>query len=306
MRLRIKNRTWCLVLLAVCSTVWFTASTTFATTTIQANICQASFTGPAITDPQSDTQTSDSSIIVKGTGEPNMGVTILENGVSVGTATILPDGTYALEVPLAVGDNILVAREATSCTTIDSTTITVHRPTPPQPPKPSPSSPSSPAKPPASHNPSVGILPIGNGSTPSAPAQPASPGSEFFTPTITYPTKNQQFTTAHTWVTGRAQPGSLVVIYVNGAEAARVIASDSGTYGAMVSLTSGKNMIYVRSELNGKSMTSNVVSVEFNPQTPIVRIDHSWCLYLILLLLLLLLFLYLLWRAHRRHQKEGA
>lgn len=234
-------------------------SASLAVSTIQSSIC-GQFTAPAITSPPPGSQTNDTSIIVQGTGEPLMTVVILRDGQSVGTTLIAPDGSYALEVPLLVGANSLLAHEADPCGTVkDSAPIVVERHSTETPPE---------------DEPNVSV-PVASPTFPGLdqtdrPLQrpimitPPTPGYQ--KPTITYPTNRSTTHSSRVWVKGTAQAGSVVIVYVNGVSVARTVTSDEGNYGVMVTLQEGENDLQVKSRLGDASAVSDAMLVTYVKQ----------------------------------------
>lgn len=227
-----------------------------STTSIQAIICRP-FVEPTITLPASGTTTTDDSVVVRGTGDAGMTATISRSTVEVGAATIMHDGTYMVDVPLAEGDNQLMAREVDACgTTQDSTVVHIRRDT---------------------NGPGAGSgnTSLGTGidqSEPLPPVQlpavggpivptPDTPG--FGKPTILHPTANEVVHSSRLWVSGTAPPGSVVTISVNGTDVAEVVASDTGEYGAMVNIDVGSDTVQARATQGQQAATSDPVTVTF-------------------------------------------
>jgi hypothetical protein len=235
-------------------------------TTIETRIC-ASFTEPTITAPSSGIETDNASITVTGVGEPGMAVSILRNGVTVGTTTVVVDGSYGIEIGLTAGDNTLVAREVNECSTVeDSSPVSVHRTVVETPQEPTPSEngeESTTETPTASTDdaaletvyPALPVLQI--------PIVPTVDTPGFLKPTITTPPSGAILNTTQVWVGGRAQPGSVVTIYLNDRSVAYAIVTEKGVYGALVSLSPGKNTIQVRSTLGNNVATSDSMEVTF-------------------------------------------
>jgi hypothetical protein len=234
-----------------------------ATTNIQANICDQ-FLGPTISSPADGVTIQASSVIVTGTGEPGMTVTIRINSQNTGSSTVLPDGSYALAVSLFENSNAITAREVNTCDTVkDSTAVVVNHPVDhPVPPSNGGTSeePSSP-------------LPLPSLPKPSSTLKAYSDMNDlfikdiklpsYFKPTIESPTNGNTTNNSSIWVAGSAIPGSVVTIYVNNQVAAHVIASSIGKYYALVGMLSGENYIRVMSELGGQSAVSDVVRVTY-------------------------------------------
>ena len=247
-----------------CSSILVPSDSVYAATTnIQANICDQ-FLGPTISSPADDATIQASSVIVTGTGEPGMIVTIRINGQSAGSSTVLPDGSYALAVSLFENSNTITAREVNTCDTVkDSTAVVVNHPVDhPVPPSNGGSSeePSSPLPLPSLPKPSSTLkayynmndLYIKDIKLPS-----------YFRPTIESPVNGNTTNNSSIWVAGSAIPGGVVTIYVNNQVAARVVASSIGKYYALVGLLSGENHIRVMSELGGQSAVSDAVHVTY-------------------------------------------
>jgi hypothetical protein len=231
-----------------------------AITHIQASICGA-YQPPTITTPSSGTTTNDPTAIISGNGEPAMSTTIVEGTTDLGTTLVAPDTTYALEVPLTAGDNAIFAREVDGCGTIkDSATILIHYQVVSQG--------TQASGPLGSIAQDKGQLPVSLPSPPtvSSVEQPttgqAYAGGVYTTaPTITLPVSGSTFNNSHIWVRGKAQPGSIVTVYLDGNNVAAVEASASGDYGVLVSLQPGRNTIQVSAEKEGAAMTSPALYV---------------------------------------------
>jgi hypothetical protein len=235
-------------------------------TTIETRIC-ASFTEPTITAPSSGIETDNASITVTGVGEPGMAVSILRNGVVAGTTTAVVDGSYGIEIGLTAGDNTLVAREVNECSTVeDSSSVSVHRTVVETPQEPTPS---ENGEEPTTETPTVSTddtaletvypaLPVLQ-----IPIVPTVDTPGFLKPTITTPPSGAILNTTQVWVGGRAQPGSVVTIYLNDHSVAYGLTTEKGVYGALVSLNSGKNTIQVRSTLGNNVATSDSIEVTF-------------------------------------------
>jgi hypothetical protein len=234
-------------------------SASFASSTIQSAIC-GQFVAPAITSPPPGSQTNDASIVVQGTGEPSMTVVILLDGQSVSMTLVAPDGSYALEVPLIVGANSLVAHEANPCGTIkESAPAVVER--------------HSNEAPPSEESTLIPEIaaPIFPGLDQTdrpleRPIMSTSSTPGYQKPTIAYPTGKITTHSNRLWVKGKAQPGSVVTIYVNGMSAARTIASDDGNYGVMVTLSEGDNSLQVKSRLGSDGAVSDSLIVTYVKQ----------------------------------------
>ncbi|WP_194293017.1 Ig-like domain-containing protein [Streptomyces smaragdinus] len=88
---------------------------------------------PVITAPADGSVTTDNTPVITGTGEPGATVEVLVDGVTVGTATVAPDGTWSLPTttPLPDGPHTVTATQtdpsgnvspaATSTFTVDTT-----------------------------------------------------------------------------------------------------------------------------------------------------------------------------------------
>lgn len=237
-------------------------------TTIETRICTA-FTEPTITAPSSGSETDNASITVTGVGEPGMAVSILRNGASVGTTTAVADGSYGIEIGLVAGDNTLVAREINECSTVeDSAPVIIHRTVIESPQEPTPGEGGG-GEAPVAETPALNVGDVTGGATYSAPPVlqlpivPTVDTPGFLKPTITTPSSGAILNTTQVWVGGQAQPGSVVTIYLNDRSVAYGIATEKGIYGALVSLSAGKNTIQVRSTLGNNVATSDSIEVTF-------------------------------------------
>ncbi len=234
-------------------------SASFAASTIQSSIC-GQFLAPSITAPPPGSQTNDASIIVQGAGEPSMTVTILRDGQPAGATVVAPDGSYAFEVPLTVGVNSLVAHEADPCGTIkESAPLVVERLSLQEPPEEEPAD-IPPGAPPIFPGVDQTNRPL------ERPIMVTPPTPGYQKPTITYPGNPITTHSGKLWVRGKAQPGSTVIIYVNGISAARVIASENGDYSVLVTLREGDNSLQVKARLDDASALSDSVTVTYVKQ----------------------------------------
>lgn len=312
MRIHVKNKNKWLFTLLISGIIFLSAPAVFAassSTTIQANICRTSaFTAPVISEPSSGTVTEDPSVTVKGTAEPGMSVTILDNSSDVGTVPVASDGTFGASIPLTIGDNSLLARESDGCATEDSSSVLVRRtevqqPNPPtsQPPSNQTSGSTSPPRQ-ALNRFANGFL-QGSGLPTSNESAPQGNEAGIQKPTISNSQAIIQGGGGRVWLTGKAQPGSLVIVYVNGVEVARVVAAEDGTYSVLITLKPGGNTVQVRSELKGRSMWSDIWHVRYQTQSAPSHAVY-WGYYIIFLLVLIFIFLLLLWYVHRRHKRE--
>jgi hypothetical protein len=275
-----------------------------ASTTIQTNIC-SDFIAPVINEPVTGS-TDDSSIQVAGTGEPNMTVAIRDNGLTVGTSLIAGDGTFSLQVPLVVGDNVLIARTADNCKTKDSSSVTIHRNAPPEPPAPpKPNTPSSSVPqsnsplPPVVETPSEGALPQPSLGQPLPPKIP-KPTPGYLRPVITEPRNNHIGNAKKIWVGGKAAPFSTVAIYVNYIVVAIVTADENGSFGAMVELQQGENSLQVRANLGKSAAFSDSITTYFRQS---IKTTSDWPVMLSVILFWILVLFAILFYIHRRQRK---
>lgn len=228
---------------------------------IQTSIC-GDFIAPTILSPLSGFATQNDSIIVNGEGDASLPVMIMENGSPVAITDVSAAGDYSVSVPLVEGNNTIIAREVNACGTIeesDAVTVSMSMPALPK---------QDAAGPSASNSVTVPITPIS--SHPAAvldqpiPSQPNTHG--FRVPTVTQPTPGTTFTVNRIWVTGNAEPSSVITVYVGGKSVARLRASLTGGFGAVVELKTGVNAIEVSAEKDGKLAISKTVTVMYVPQ----------------------------------------
>lgn len=189
-----------------------------------------------------------------------MTVTIIENGTSIGTATITTSHTYALQIPLAIGNNSVVAQETNGCGMAKtSATIAIQRQ-------------------------AASILNHGTLNSvqqnlkqsvslsfiqaalsrplnqPLAP-MPNTPG--YAQPIITQPSTGSTFGSQKIWVKSVAQSESVSTVYLNDHSVARINVPTGDEYGALVELKPGKNTIQVRSRKDTMAAISEIVYVNF-------------------------------------------
>lgn len=228
---------------------------------IQTNIC-GDFIAPAITSPGTEFVTQDDTIIVTGEGEPSLSITIIENGTPVAITMVSSGGDFSVSIPLSSGMNTITAKETNACgSTKDSSPISVQRdiipPTPTE---------SGAAEEPAS---AASIAPITSEQSPSNTLNQPIPNIEnspgFSAPTIIKPLPGTAHTVSGVWVEGTAEPLSQVTIYIDGMSVAKLRASSTGTFGAMVELNEGRNSIQVEAEKDGKTAVSQVTVVTYTP-----------------------------------------
>jgi len=224
-------------------------------------VCE-DFAAPVIVSPNDGTQTKEDTVMIEGTGEPGKTVAIMKGSVVKGVGTIASDSSFGFTVPLAQGNNTFVARETNECgTSKESPSITVNAdlPVPPvteptdtggekanennQPPTATPDTPG-----------------VGNLGKP-FPAKPTTPGFE--KPKITSLRNGTTVYLDTLLIEGRAYPGSLVTIYVNGVSQAQITSSSKGSFRIRIVLQEGINTIKVRSTLGKKTATSDETKVTY-------------------------------------------
>ena len=232
-----------------------------ATREIQTNIC-GDFIAPAITSPGTGFVTQDDTIIITGEGEPSLSITIIENGAPVAMTIVSSSGDFSVSIPLSGGMNTITAKEANACgSTKDSSPISVQRDIIP----PTPTESGAPEESAST----ASIAPITSEQSPAntlnqpMPSVENSPG--FSVPTIRKPLSGTAHTVSGVWVEGTAEPLSQVTIYIDGMSVAKLRASSTGTFGAMVELNEGRNSIQVEAEKDGKSAISQVTVVTYTP-----------------------------------------
>ena len=242
------------------------ASPALAVTNIQASVC-GDFNGPSISSPLVATETQATSFVIEGIGDPGMTVVTMNGSTPSGSTTVTAGGLFALQVPLVPGDNVFVVRETDNCGTAkEVTSERIHRTVPVEvPSQPSTEQPSSnPAQPqaPLALQPTVPITPTKEQESTTG----ATDGQGYPKPTIVSPMSGAVVNGNRMWVAGMAKAKSTVTIYINGQEAAHVVASEKGEYGVLVDIKPGKNTIQVRSEMNGISSLSDSREVTFVPK----------------------------------------
>jgi len=254
--IRARGLAFLLVLAAVIST----ASSASAVTTVESQVCD-DFIAPTIVAPSDGTQTTENTAMIEGTGEPGKTVAVMKGGANQAVATVASDGSFGFTVTLADGDNTFIARETNECDTVkDSLPITIHAdlPVPPvdegeQPTEESPII-EQPGQLPTDR-PNAGVV-----GRPFVPT-PATPGFE--KPKISAANDKLTVYNDTLLIEGRAQPGSLVTVYVNDQSQAQLFSSAKGTFQLRIVLKEGKNTIKVRSTLGKKSAVSDEVTVTY-------------------------------------------
>ncbi|TYS69108.1 S8 family serine peptidase [Sutcliffiella horikoshii] len=83
-------------------------------------------TPPTITSPADGTFTNESTVTVEGNASPTTTVHVMNNGEEVATATASEEGTFAVDIELANGENVLTAKSSTETgVTEESAPVTV-------------------------------------------------------------------------------------------------------------------------------------------------------------------------------------
>lgn len=222
---------------------------------IQTSIC-GDFVTPTVVSPISGFVTQNDSVIVSGVADISLPVAVIENGLPVALTNTSSAGDYSVSVPLSKGDNTIIARVTNGCGTVkESKGITIQMSTPEQPDSHTTSS-NLPAPVPVSP-----ALPVAL----NQPIPDRQNTSGFRVPTISRPVSGTIYTVGKIWVTGSAEPLSIVTIYENGRSVARVQASLNGDFGAVVELKAGTTTIEVGSEKDGKTTLSQPVTVTYTP-----------------------------------------
>lgn len=279
-----------------------------SSTNVTSHVCNVNFIAPVISDPASGGKTEASSVVVKGVGEPGIALTVFVNGQPKAATAVAGDGNFAVQVPLVVGLNTLKAQEKDNCgNTKDSSEVTVEwlqvsEPTP----NPEGNNGSNGSSSPQNTGGSGGVagLPdtsdnsIGGGEKP-----PTGQSGDEEAPKITSLTEGEQVSSSRIWVAGTAQPGSIVSIYVNGKEVARVAVGEDGTFGVEVTLKPGENAIKAVGERDGKRIASRTWHVAYIPKVAAQRPDNQWIQWTVLLMIPLLL-LSAAWFAYRHYNDK--
>lgn len=280
-----------------------------ASSTIKSQICNAGFVAPAIVEPLTGYRSTASNVTVKGTGEPGMTVSVLVGGQPKAATVVAVDGVFSVQVPLAIGNNILVAREKDECDNVkDSPEVTVTREQEPAP-APGPGPTKKPGSSPASRRGAAGFgsFPNVSGGAIDSGEKPSQQEEGVDAPKITSLKEGQVVRIGRVWVAGTGQPGSVVIIYVNGKEVARVIVGEDGTFGAEVALKPGENTIKAVEERDGKRIATRTWHVTYVQEVAREVADVRWILWTFVLMTALLAVLlgWLGYRFHTHRQKEG-
>ncbi|MCM3619498.1 S8 family serine peptidase [Sutcliffiella horikoshii] len=83
-------------------------------------------TAPTITSPADGSYTNESTVTVEGNASPTTTVHVMNNGEEVATTTASEEGTFAVDVTLTEGDNVLTAKSSTETgETEESAPVTV-------------------------------------------------------------------------------------------------------------------------------------------------------------------------------------
>jgi hypothetical protein len=200
--------------------------------------------------------TKNPSVVISGTGQAAMPVTIISDGVVIGVATIAADGSFEVTAPLTAGDNIIIANETNDCDTIkESKPITITRQDTAEEQSVNTQAPS------VLGQQSTDTVAIAPHHILNQPISNTPNSTDFIVPKITQPISGEAYAVEHILTMGIASPGSLATIYVNGLSTARVVVASDGLYGATVELRSGENTLRVSSEKDSKVATSDNVTV---------------------------------------------
>jgi len=98
-------------------TVSYGGDPNFAVSASQATSFSVVLTAPTITSPVSGSSTTNSSVIVTGTGTPGATVAILEGTTTVGTTAVNAAGSFTTTITLAIGTHSLTATQSLNAVT---------------------------------------------------------------------------------------------------------------------------------------------------------------------------------------------
>ena len=237
---------------------------------IQSNVCEP-LNAPTITSTIPVEPLDAPSFTIEGTGQPDALIQLVNNGVAVGAGLVTADGVYAIMMPLAEGENRVTATVGNACESKSSAEVLILRtvsspaggdPTGRPDTGPDDEGTAAPTTPPVGGIPDVSTLP---GDEP-APGEDIHEGdTEGGELEITSPPDGATTKDVKTLVTGVAPPGSVVSIYVNGHGVARVIADEEGTFGAVVPLDAGNNVIRARAATSDGKAYQDTIRAQSNP-----------------------------------------
>lgn len=271
-----------------------------ADTDIRSKICDE-LDAPVILEPATDFETDADSVTVSGTAVAGQVVTVMRNGQGAGAATTGLDGTFMLLVPLVAGPNAIQAQVTNDCDTVrSSATVTVTRNVPE-----APTEPQQPTEP-ATQTPITGLTPVTGRSKPGGQGgtQQTPEHKPLTRPRITYPTNGLEVAEGQVRVTGTADPGSVVLVFVNSEVVAQVSVSETGNWATYVGLAPGQNTIQAQASRDGQTAVSEQVSVDYTRRGVSRLIDrpYSITVQVISLVLVALVIGAGLFIAHRHHR----
>jgi hypothetical protein len=230
-----------------------------------------------LTAPANNTSTNEESVHIAGTGQAGMTVSIIKDGIGAGVTTVAPGGSFALEVPIDQGNNILSARIANDCNTIkESQDIRVHRnngngnsnsengnQASSQSGTSAVNSKSEIVSQPTVndlHTATPPVAPVDNSQTITLTPTQAKAQEQI----ITQPKADQTVSSERLWVTGKTTPFSTVDVYINATIVARVIAAADGIYGVLVGIQSGGNTIQVQATSKDGTVTVRTINIKLD------------------------------------------
>jgi hypothetical protein len=210
---------------------------------------------PVIEQPADNTQTQLLQIEMSGHADADSLVSLRRNGTEVATVTADSTGAFSVLVDLLLGSNSFTATATNPAGTGPiSAAVTVTRVNPPPP-----------------------LPPVIPGQPPVSPR----PGQAPTAPLIVTPS-NGEVTSAETSVVeGRAEAESVVRIYRNGQQVARVLTGPTGIFSARIPLVTGDNRLAaIAGNRFGTSPMSVVVVVKRElslPAQPVITapLDHA-------------------------------
>jgi len=237
---------------------------TFATT-IQSSICEP-VSAPVFTIQ--DSTTTATTEIVSGTTSSNISVSVQRNTQHIATLTSDEAGAFSLQVSLAPGSNSFTATSTNSCGSASSQdpiiiTRTLQQNTE------SPITPittASSAEEPIEQE----VTPTPTPTTPSTTTKPDAITLRITVPSGAIDTSASTLTTTDesVFLKGMSHPSAHIEISNNGIKVANLTATSDGSFGVLIPLSKGTNVLTIHASFAGVSTTQILTYIRNEKDTP--------------------------------------
>jgi len=79
---------------------------------------------------------------------------------------------------------------------------------------------------------------------------------------VTNPKAGETVKSGRMWVKGKAQPLSIVAVYVNTIIAAQIVADEAGSYSVLVDVKPGENTVHVKATSQDGAQTTRIINIK--------------------------------------------